>query len=162
MNLNKDLFERWDGKKINYRLKSLALKVDLSFSYQFDEDRFMAAAKLEVIALGKIIFTENRSSRYFTTPKAYWSDFTVNGKIINSQPGSFDLCLLPFAPALIGGTAITLYLKDWKTLTLLQEGCDYCVVDKSTKIRLTSTDDKELKALKFDTKLKKNMILERA
>lgn len=161
MSATKSLFEHWDGKTVSYRFKSLALKADLSFSYQFDDDRFMAAAKLEVTALGKSVFSENRSSRYFTTPKLYWSDFTVNGKIITAKAGGFDLCLLPLAPNFVNQETTMIFLNDWKAIEVNLNGSDIKIIDRGTTINLTSNNDKEIQAIKIDTKIKKNIILER-
>jgi hypothetical protein len=149
------------GREFVYSAKSLMYKVNLIFSYQFDENRFIAASHLEARSIGKIVYEESRSSRYFTQPQIQWSDFTQNGKILKPPSNAMDLCLLPAIFQLHLDTSVVAYVNDWK-LWNVDISVDGIIVDtEKVKLEFKQSEDTFLKSIILHTKFAKNIRLER-
>jgi hypothetical protein len=154
MIITKEILKAWDGKRIVYKSKSMLFSAVLTFSYEFDEDRFIAASTLEVKSLGKTLFEESRSSRYFTKPELRWSDFTYNGKIINPPGGSMDLCLLPMLFDLNVSAQENIFLNDWKVVDIHSEGNRIFVDGGKAKLEFLKGSDGGLQSLRIATPVK--------
>ncbi|MCB0347453.1 MAG: hypothetical protein KDD37_01390 [Bdellovibrionales bacterium] len=161
MNLSADLLKKWDGKSLTYQARHLGFKANLNFTYQFDEDRFIAGAQLNVSALGKNLFSESRSSRYFVGPQIKWSDFTLNGKIIGAIAGAFDICLLPYAFDLLDSEDVRIFTDNWKTYGVVRSAEQIEVKDKGIDFFLSKSDEDSISSIRISTKLIKNIVLER-
>jgi hypothetical protein len=161
MLVSNEILKALDGKEFIYSAKSLLYKAVLTFTYQFDEDRFIAATHLEVKSMGKMIHEEVRSSRYFLRPHVQWSDFTQNGKILKPPANALDLCLLPAVFQLQVDTSIVAFVNDWKLWTVDISVDGIYVNTEKAKLEFKQSEDGFLQSIILHTKFAKNIRLER-